>query len=165
MEALAAIAFAGNIAQFVEYSIKAILKTPRLLESANGAWVENTELEGIVDSVKKSLQGVHESRDTSNNGAVLDPILENLTASCLAVSGEIMAILDRLKLEDPGAGFFQGMQKTAKSLVKRSELKDLCDRLQLLRDQISAHLLVLIRWETISLRDRAISSRLLTDPK
>lgn len=145
MEAIAAVALAGNAAQFVEYSIKAIQKTYELLNSPDGAWGEIAELKTVVESVELSMQIVRDSQDGSKNGPVLDKILEGLVADCLAVSDEISELLDGLKLDDPSASFFQALQKTVKSLAKKPQLKELCGRLHNLRDQISAHLLVLIR--------------------
>ncbi|KAH7006952.1 hypothetical protein EDB80DRAFT_880472 [Ilyonectria destructans] len=144
MEALVALTFAGNVAQFIEYSIKAILGTSELFDSANGTVTEIVELKSIVDSVKQSLMNIEGSKDTINNGAVLDTALVNLNASCLAMSGKIVTILDGLKLEDGAVRFDRVMQK-ARIMAKKPELDELCRRLYNLRDQISAHLLVLIR--------------------
>lgn len=144
MEALVALALAGNVAQFIEYSIKAILKTSELFGSANGTVEEIEDLGDIVDSVKQSLKSIKGSKTTINNGVVLDTVLENLNASCLAISGKIMTILDGLKLNDDDTRFNKVMQR-ARALAKKPELDELCRRLYSLRDQISAHLLVLIR--------------------
>ncbi len=144
MEALVALALAGNVAQFIEYSIKAILKTSELLGSTNGTVQEINELGDIVDSVEQSLKSIQGSKTTINNGVVLDVVLENLNASCLAISGKIMTILDGFKLDDDDTRFYKVMQR-ARALAKKPELDELCRRLYSLRSQISAHLLVLIR--------------------
>jgi hypothetical protein len=145
MEAIAAVALAGNLAQFIEYSIKAVLTTYEIFHNPDAAWREVRELKSVVDSVDQSLQSIHDSRDVSNTGYASDTVLENLVAGCLAISGEITALLKSLELEDENAGFIQNVHRKAKSLIRRPELKGLCDRLHSIRDQISAHLLLLIR--------------------
>src|SRR5437868_4040514 len=111
MEALAAVALAGNVAQFLEYAITAVSKTVELLDSTEGTLKENTEVERIVDDVKQSFESIRASNVMDGNGAMSDKTLDNLTKSCLAVSGEIMAIVDGLKLKEPGANIIQGVAK------------------------------------------------------
>jgi hypothetical protein len=148
MEALAAVALAGNVAQFIEYSIKAVLKTYELLDNPSGALAELEELRDVADSVEQSLQSIRNSPDVGDNGSAMpgkDKVLEALVANCLSVSGEITAVLGGLELDAPAADFFQAVQKRARAVLKKPELKQLCGRLHCLRDQISAHLLVLIK--------------------
>ncbi|KAH6845538.1 hypothetical protein B0I37DRAFT_380479 [Chaetomium sp. MPI-CAGE-AT-0009] len=145
MEAIAAVALAGNVAQFIEYSIKAVLKTYELLRKPNEAWKEAKELKDVVSSAYQSLQSIRNSRDVNSTGCVPDKVLETLVASCLAVSSEIRNLLNSLELDDLDVGLLQNVERKARSLVMRPELKALCSRLHTLRDQISAHLLFLIR--------------------
>ncbi|KAI3327824.1 hypothetical protein HD806DRAFT_335790 [Xylariaceae sp. AK1471] len=151
MEALAAVALAGNVAQFLEFSITAVSKTAELLRSADGTLKEMAEVKHIVDAVKQSFESIRAPNDMHGNGVGLDKTLKTLTENCLAVSDEIMAIVDGLKLKDPGAGIMQGAAKVTKSLSKKSKLKELSERLYALRDQVSAHLIILIREQQLQL--------------
>lgn len=144
MEALVALALAGNVAQFIEYSIKAILKTSELFSSANVTVEEIEDLGDIVDGVKQSLKNIKGSTTTLNNGVVLDTVLENLNGRCVAISDKIMTVLAGLSLNDDDTRFNKVMQR-ARALAKKPELDELCRRLYSLRDQISSHLLVLVR--------------------
>ncbi|KAK0670069.1 hypothetical protein QBC41DRAFT_390621 [Cercophora samala] len=147
MEAIAAVALAGNVAQFVEYSIKAMLMTYELLHGTNGTLAEVRELKDVVDSVDQSLRRVRDSQEVSDAGAAVlpDKALGSLVASCLAISDEINGVISNLKLEDTSDSFFRNVRTRAKVMAMKPELKSLCGRLNGLRDQISAHLLFLIR--------------------
>jgi hypothetical protein len=145
MEALAAVALAGNVAQFLEYAIILVLKTPELLSSTDRALKEITELEDVVDDVQQSLQSISPSNHMYANGVSSDKTLEDLTQRCLAISGEVMAIADGLKLKASGDGIIQGATVVAKTIFKMPKLKEISTRLYALRDQISAHLIILIR--------------------
>ncbi|KAJ8132313.1 hypothetical protein O1611_g1316 [Lasiodiplodia mahajangana] len=145
MEALAAVALAGNVAQFLEYAIILVSRTPEILSSTDRALKEITELEDVIDDVQQSFQGISLSNQTNESGATSDKTLEDLTKRCLAISEEVMDIVKGLKLKASGDGIIQGAAMVTKSLFKMPKLKELSGRLYALRDQVSAHLIILIR--------------------
>ncbi|KAI0111200.1 hypothetical protein GGR51DRAFT_509331 [Nemania sp. FL0031] len=145
MEALAAVALAGNVAQFLEYAIILVARTPEILSSTDRALKEITELEDVIDDVQQSFQGISLSNQANENGATSDKTLEDLTKRCLAISDEVMDIVKGLKLKASGDGIIQGAAMVTKSLFKMPKLKELSGRLYALRDQVSAHLIILIR--------------------
>ncbi|KAI1826058.1 hypothetical protein F4861DRAFT_131988 [Xylaria intraflava] len=145
MEALAAVALAGNVAQFLEYAIILVSKTPEILRSPDRTLKEVSELESIVDDVEQSLHNISPSNLKYQNGAKPDKTLNELTRKCLTISNEIMTIVDSLKLKTPEAGVMQGAAIVTKSLFKMPKLKQLSESLYDLRDQVSAHLITLIR--------------------
>ncbi|RFU79029.1 hypothetical protein TARUN_3158 [Trichoderma arundinaceum] len=155
MDALGAISLAGNVVQFVEYAIIAVAKAAEIFNSADGRLREDAELELIVNDVKSSFQSVHPSEDTGNKVSVSDKDLNHLIEKCDLVADDIMTILEtcRLKVKQTRAttDFFQAFGKASKSLSKQPELRELRGRLFTLRDQVSTHLIVLIRQEQLKL--------------
>ncbi|KAH6610445.1 hypothetical protein Trco_000465 [Trichoderma cornu-damae] len=155
MDALGAISLAGNVVQFVEYAIIAVEKAAEMFDGADGRLKEDAMLERIVDTVKSSFQSISSPEGTGNKISVSDQTLEKLTNDCVLVAGEIMAILDAcsVKSKPPRAptGIFRAIGKTAKSLSKQPELKGLRDKLFVLRGEVSAYLIALIRQEQLKL--------------
>lgn len=145
MEALAAVALAGNVAQFLEYAIILVLRTPEILKSTERTLKEVTLIEEIVDDVKLSLPGISLSNENNINTVRSDKTLEDLIQRCLEISSEIEAIANGLKLKGSGDSIIQGAAMVTKTLFKTSKLKELTETLYALRDQISAHLIILIR--------------------
>ncbi|KAI0871317.1 hypothetical protein GGS24DRAFT_471965 [Hypoxylon argillaceum] len=145
MEALAAVALAGNVAQFLEYAIILILRTPEILKSTERTLKEVTLIEEIVDDVKLSLPGISLSNENNINTVRSDKTLEDLIQRCLEISSEVEAIANDLKLKGSGDSIIQGAAMVTKILFKTSKLKELTETLYALRDQISAHLIILIR--------------------
>ncbi|KAL7798507.1 hypothetical protein V8C37DRAFT_407709 [Trichoderma ceciliae] len=155
MDTLGTISLAGDVVQFVEYAIIAVAKASEILNSADGRLREDAELELIADDVESSFQRIFSSEGTSKKASVSDGTLNDLFDKCVLVIGEIRVILGacRLKPQQPRAAtvFFQALGKTAKSLSKQAELRELRGRLFTLRDQVSTHLIVLIREEQVKL--------------
>jgi len=148
MDALAAVALAGNVAQFIEYAITLVLKTPEILNSSDHMFKEVSEIKCIIEDVEQSLHSISLSAPRGQKETRSDKTLDDLTRRCLAISNEIMTIVDNLKLKIHGHGpasIIQGTAIAVKSLSKMSKLEQLTKRLYELRDQVSAHLIILIR--------------------
>lgn len=177
MEALAAVSLASNVAQFLEYGLKAVATTYELLRTPDGKLQENVDLQNIAQSVQSgfgqklkelrldsiaeqaatSLEKVADdlkSRDEllssldlplSNSRAAENDLIQDLVSRCLGVAGEILSILNGLNVSGtPRTGVYLKIKVVSKTLWKRSELKELYERLNSLRSQISAHLVVLL---------------------
>ncbi|KAJ5007064.1 hypothetical protein K4K57_010925 [Colletotrichum sp. SAR 10_99] len=72
-------------------------------------------------------------------------VLQGLVTRGLNVAGEILGILNGLKVsETPNTGIYLKIKIISKTLWKQAELQELHDRLDTLRAQISAHLLALL---------------------
>ncbi|KAI0505754.1 hypothetical protein F5B22DRAFT_496145 [Xylaria bambusicola] len=145
MEALAAVALAGNVAQFLEYAIILVTRIPEILNSPNHTFMETNELETIVLDVQQSFCSISISNPKAQDGAASDKTLDGLTKRCLAVSDEIMTITNSLQVNTSGITIIQAIEMVSRTLLKSSKLKQLSERLYDLRGQVSAHLIILIR--------------------
>ncbi|KAJ5005429.1 hypothetical protein K4K48_007180 [Colletotrichum sp. SAR 10_66] len=162
MEALAAVSLAGNVAQFLEFGLKAVATTHELLRNPDGTLQENIDLQNIAQSTKSgfadklrelqlgaiaaevvcSLDKVEE--DKKGRDEFLSSLELPLPAS-RAAENAILGILDGLKASTTRReGLYLKITIVSKTLWKRSELKELHERLNALRSQVSAHLVVLL---------------------
>ncbi|KAF9873502.1 hypothetical protein CkaCkLH20_08961 [Colletotrichum karsti] len=179
MEAIAAVALAGNVAQFLEYAVKGVSKMNELLKSPDGTLKEDIDLRLIADGTRyysnrvslnkiakgteTRLEDVDAALATKNDMSLRfdsptsperlrnDDILQDLVSRCLAVAGEILGILELPGIWAPRSDIFLRVKIVTKTFLKRSELKELWDKLCALRDQVSAHLLVLLLEQQSSL--------------
>ncbi|KAF4913555.1 hypothetical protein CGCVW01_v010858 [Colletotrichum viniferum] len=177
MEALAAVSLAGNVAQFLEFGLKAVATTYELLRNPDGTLQENIDLQSIAQSTKRgvadklrglqlgaiaaevvcSLDKVEEDKKGRDeflsslelplpaSRAAENAVMQDLVSRCSHVAGQILGILDGLKASTTRReGLYLKITIVSKTLWKRSELKELHERLNALRSQVSAHLVVLL---------------------
>ena len=171
MDPLSALSVAGNIIQFVDFSSKLIAKSHKLYSSADGALVENLELEAIADSMSGLNSKVRDTLVATS--AVYSPVFldgrqiernptreeqrmvratrENeksihfVCEQCANVSGELLEALERLKVRGTNrkwASFRQALQ----SVWNEGKIEKLAERLQKLRAQFDTSILIALRY-------------------
>lgn len=142
MEALAAVSLASNLAQFLEYAIRAA----RLAFQITGD-TKSGQKEGINDMVQEVRQSMRSLEELNNNNPNpnYDDTLQSLVADCLDLATEMNNVLTYL--EEKGKGTWklvEGLQKTGYIIYKGRDLQRLSEQLFKLRSKVSGHLIVLI---------------------
>ena len=147
LEALAAVGFASSIVQFTDYTTKLISKGNQLYKSADGALNENRELEAIAD--KFSVL----SRDLAKSSEIFPPTkqlsneesaLQNVAKDCETVALEFVAVLNHLKVDGTHRRW-KSFRQALKTTWHKEDIEDMLHRLQLAREEMIVHLLVVTR--------------------
>ena len=99
MEPLSALSLAAAVAQFVDYGLKILGNAREMSSSLSGATEENQSLENAT----RVMQRLTETLATSKLGSLPDEqdFLTELVAECLSLSGQLLALLDKIKAKDP----------------------------------------------------------------
>ncbi|KAF8862128.1 hypothetical protein BDZ45DRAFT_225028 [Acephala macrosclerotiorum] len=93
MDALAAVGLVGNIVQFIDFAGKLVSKTREGYCSADGALVENADLETATVDLLALIDKVPYS-DTECGAS-----FNSLCLSCTNIASELLAALDKLKVQ------------------------------------------------------------------
>jgi len=139
-ETLAAIGLASSIMQFVDCGIRWASRAQELYKSVDGCLKENSELEGVINDLRAMLVGL--------NGSLLsgEPELEALVLACSQLADELRGILRALRVDQKKSPWKESVMKGFESMRKKSQMLDIERRLFRLRDQICAHLNILLRY-------------------
>jgi len=144
IEALVAIALAGNILQFVQASGKALIALRTIWETS--ATDENVEIEVIAQDVTDLSQRLANNSASNAIQSTDEKELQQLAQRCEPVARELIAMLQDLVVRSQGTKRrIEVMQKTLKLIVQRSSIERLLKRVQDLRDQLSTRMLFILR--------------------
>ncbi|KAN0092090.1 hypothetical protein V8E51_017937 [Hyaloscypha variabilis] len=148
LDPLTALSVAGNIVQFVDFSIKLVAKGTELYNSADGASIGHAELEVIANDLQElnsRLQPSPPAPDTVKTNWTADTALHKLTEQCSTVAGELLQALNRLKVEGTSNRRWKSVRQALKGLMKKDEVDAIVQRLQRFRDELNLHILVSMR--------------------
>ncbi|PMD33834.1 hypothetical protein L207DRAFT_535085 [Hyaloscypha variabilis F] len=148
LDPLTALSVAGNIVQFVDFSIKLVARGTELYNSADGASIGNAELEVIANDLQElnsRLQPSPPAPDTVKTNWTADTALHKLTEQCSTVAGELLQALNRLKVEGTSNRRWKSVRQALKALMKKDEVDAIVQRLQHFRDELNLHILVSMR--------------------
>ena len=148
MDPLSAVAFAGNILCFIDFSIKLISKSSKLYYAKEGALEENLDFEAIaarLSSLNNSL--MRKSRTTKApedaDAAAHFHSLQQIVAACNGIALQLTTALQELKVHRLSK--WKTIYQALKSILKENEMEKLFHRLTMYRDELVVHLLVIGR--------------------
>ncbi len=139
MEALASIALAGNILQFAEFGVKVVSIAKEVYKSSTGSLPEHQELEVIVRDLEQHFSSFNSGVDTCG-----DPLILKLLETCKTLASELSLILQRVKPPNTQHNLVGSVRGSIRVLRSKGEIKDLERRLDRVRAEICARLLVLL---------------------
>jgi hypothetical protein len=163
LDPLTALSLAGNIVQFLDFSIKLLAKGHELYNSTDGAALGHTELILIAKDLQElngrlneslSSEQIEQKRLTES-----DLALCKLSEQCFGVAGELAEALDKLKVQGTSNRRWKSFRQALKSLMKRDDVERITTRLQHFRDELNLHLLVSMKYalETVPLHSANLS--------
>lgn len=142
MEALVAVSLASNVAQFLEYAIKAARLAFQITDDARPD--QKNDIYRMVQEVHESMRFLEELNERKFKSNYDDP-LQSIVADCRDLATEMNNVLKNL--EEKGRGTWklvEGLQKTGYIIYNGKDLQRLSERMFKLRSEVSAHLIVLI---------------------
>ena len=140
MEALAAISFTGNILQFVDVTGRLISSTRQI--SQQGGNAEHFELESFAREVQELANAVSPEQipAAGRDGRVdTDPALIAISDSCTAVTNELLAVLDSLRLQE-GNRTWESFNKALQTIWKADEIEHLQRRVERIGQTLASYL-------------------------
>ncbi|KEZ43678.1 hypothetical protein SAPIO_CDS4293 [Scedosporium apiospermum] len=143
MDPASAIGLASSIITFIEFSCKVVTIANELYESNNGMTKENARILKVIGDLKESSLGLKVDTGSSSKH---DVALQDLAKECESTSGELIAILEKLKLASQSKR--ERLKKAFDSQRKRKAIASLESRLGEYRNQMGFRLLCLLNEET-----------------
>jgi hypothetical protein len=143
MDPLTVIGLVGNIVQFVDFTSKLLSKAGEVYRSADGALVENTDLEIVAND----LISLCSPRNPNTTIPSDNPALDALWSKCEEVGKELLEALAKLKIQGQKTKW-KSFRKALKSVWSKEEIEALLKRLSSFRDELNLRILVDLRYVT-----------------
>ncbi|GME23775.1 hypothetical protein GTA08_BOTSDO10490 [Neofusicoccum parvum] len=138
MEALAALSFACNVIQLVEFSSKVIIGAEDLYRE--GSKKENEELKDVTETIRNY------SKDLSKRSASDNAELKDIADKAAEVGQELIQLLNSLAVpQDAEHRRWKSVCVILRGMHKSEKMKELDGRLQRLQQVLNTRLLILIR--------------------
>lgn len=129
---LAALGAASSIVALLEFSWKLFSSTKEVYQSATGQNDDNLVLEIIA----KDITRLSDSISTSSG---LDNDLKTLIKESHAVAGDLLQVLNRLKIKGSGT-IWRSFQVALKDVWKKDQIEAFSRRLSRLQSQVTLHI-------------------------
>jgi len=139
MDALVAAGFAANIFQFLQFSLDLFDRLKRIHQSSQGALPENIETGVIVCDLLKRVNDIKTWATLA--GGNTDEQLTYLSESCTTVAGELVSVLDRVRLKGTGKKW-STFKVALLSVWTRPQMEALQKRLDAIRQELQLHITV-----------------------
>ncbi|OCL14115.1 hypothetical protein AOQ84DRAFT_281775 [Glonium stellatum] len=152
LDPLSALGLCGNIVQFIDFGAKLISKSTELYKSASGASAENLDLALIADDLRalsESLADPASAISASGRAMNIPPTnnelrIQVLAQKCRELAEQLLDVIESLQVRGPHrrwASFRQALN----SVLKKGKLKELDERLQQYRNELSARLIMALQ--------------------
>jgi hypothetical protein len=166
LDPFTALGVAGNIVQFVDFATKLISKSHKIYKSADGALMENQDLEVIA----LSLNRLNESLRMDMSRHLLPPVrpgmklpdytpenraeieLGAISAKCTAVASDLLSILRMFKVQGKSTKW-KSFKMALKSVWDDDQIQDAVSNLEQCRRELDTELLISLR---LSMDDSAL---------
>lgn len=152
MDPLTAVGFASNIVQFVSFARDLISKGKEIARNADGALVENLEIESVTQSIydlNSELRSVPRKAGTKWRSppplSKAELELEKLSEGSKDVAQELLAALQKLKVSDSKNKSWTSFRQALNSVLSAEKIEQLSTRLERFQSQINTALLLSLR--------------------
>lgn len=150
LEPISALSVAAAVVQFAEFCSKLISKGNQYHRSTDGALVEHTELTAAAASLvnlTKDLDGslklIRQPGKISSEEESLKAVLED----CRKIASEFVAVLDTFKVPAVHKRW-KSFRQAFKTMWNKDKIEEMLRRLNVAREQLVIHLLVVLRYAT-----------------
>ena len=144
MDPLTAVGLASNVIQFVGFAGELISKGKEISRNADGALVENLELEAVTDSLLEMSANLISL--PSAEPSVSECELLKLCEGSRELAGELLATLQKLKASDSRPRAWKSFRQALNSVLSAEKIEQLSARLERYQRQIHTALLVSLRY-------------------
>lgn len=147
LDPLTCIGLAGNIVQFLDFSIKIVSESYQIYSSATGSTKRNEEAEFVASDFLSTTERIADSLSPPGTDIVLNKYeqkLENLRLKCAAIAQELLAKLNKLNVNGKKT-ILKSLGKALRKFWSSSVIDDLQRRLESLRSELEMEILVDIK--------------------
>jgi hypothetical protein len=158
LDPFTALGVAGNIVQFVDFTVKLISKSHEIYKSVDGALVENQDLEAIANNLSRLTErlrtdlschllppvknGPSPANYTVKNRAEIE--LGAINTKCSGVAKELLGILSQLKSQERH-GKWRSFRQALKSVWEEDHVQAILSKLSECRAALDTELLISLR--------------------
>lgn len=163
LDPLTALGLAGNIVQFVDFTIRLLEDAQKIQKSAHGTLQENLDVETVAKTIrtlqkKLRLQGGHSMIDDGK----AENSLEQLCSGCDETAEELLEVLGKLKIQGNKSPW-KSMRHAIKSIKGKAVVEEICGRLKRFQDALELTIIVDLRCvEELAVRTNELTSDLQT---
>jgi hypothetical protein len=143
LDPLSAASLAAAILQFVDFGSKIIVSGYETYRSTHGATEENVDLDYLT---QKPYRFQDRLSTSSNQLAHNDQELQKLAQKCSYIAGDLLVLLDSLKVKDQGlVRNWEALRQSCRLLCKEDEILKKEQLLDSITAQVNSRLLYMIR--------------------
>ena len=147
LDPLTAVGLAANLLQFIDFGCQILSKSRRLHKSPSGYLIEHQELKVASERLDDLQHGIDRSlRDVSAqvNPTPAEEALGKVTKRCQVVAERLKAGLQEFAVEQ-GQSRWKSLRQAFKAIWGKEEVDAMWKQLQEQREQLTMHLLVVVR--------------------
>jgi hypothetical protein len=137
MDGLIAAGLAGNIFQFIQFSLDLFSRGRRIYQSSQGALPENIEAGVIVNDLLKRVNDIKIWAALAGDNA--DKQLMCLSETCITVAGELVSVLERVRLKGTSKKW-STVKAALLSVWTRPQIEALQKRLDMIRQELQLYM-------------------------
>lgn len=143
LDPLSAASLAAAILQFVDFGSKIIVSSYETYRSVNGTTEENVDLEYLTQALYKFQDQLS---TTSKQPAHGDQELQRLAQKCSHIAGDLLVLLDNLKVKEKGlVRTWEALRQSCRLVWKKDEIARKEKLLDSITAQVNSRLLYMIR--------------------
>jgi hypothetical protein len=143
LDPLSAASLAAAILQFVDFGSKIIVSGYETYRSTHGATEENVDLEYLT---QKLYTFQDQLWTPSSKLAHSDQELQNLAQKCSYIAGDLLVLLDSLKVKEKGlVRTWEALRQSCRLVWKEDEIAKKEKLLDSITGQVNSRLLYMIR--------------------
>jgi hypothetical protein len=146
LEALAALSLAASVVQFIDFSGKLISKGNEFHKS--GKLVEHTELVAVAGNLEKLSEALGDSLKAFRPESGLSSEEQALAAvaqQCQTIASEFNTTIQVLTNVEGTNKTWKSFRQAFKTVWNKDKIQEMKDKLNLAREQLVIHLLVVMR--------------------
>lgn len=150
MEPLSAFSVAAGVVQFLEFTGKVLSEGYEIYKSTTGDLQRNADLSQLAKKILQLNNDLQSSLKSTELRSQLSPAeeeLQNLLSDCSSVANELLAALERLKLE-PGEKKrkWSSFRQALRTIWRQDDITKLQLKLDSYKGQLTMYLLVSLRY-------------------
>jgi hypothetical protein len=143
LDPLSAASLAAAILQFVDFGSKILLSGYETYRSAQGATKENIDLESLTQKLYKFQDQLS---ITPKQLTHKDQELQDLAQKCSYIAGDLLLLLDSLKVKEKGLiRTWEALRQSCRLVWKKEEIAKKEKLLNSISGQVNSRLLYMIR--------------------
>ena len=137
MEALAGVALAGNILQFLQLSLNIVSKGKAYKRAADGSLKEHSDLRMVIVDLDQSIARL----ETSENEG-----LRTLVERCKEAGVELSNMLKKVAAGSTQGKLFSSYRQALRAQWHEKDIEHQKSRLEVLRTETSMHIQILMKY-------------------